>query len=101
TVFAYIYSLSLHDALPILYAIFFQGGVENVLLQKLLKICDLLGASRYNIPRREEMISNMTDLHNEIGEKKNFLREVEGSIKKFRSEEHTSELQSRENLVCR
>jgi hypothetical protein len=69
-----------------IFTIFFQGGVENILLQKLLRICDVLGASRYNIPRREDMISNMTDLHNEISEKKNFLRELEGMIRKFLKE---------------
>jgi hypothetical protein len=69
-----------------IFTIFFQGGMENVLLQKLLRICDVLGASRYNIPRREDMISNMTELHNEISEKKNFLKEVEGMLKKFLKE---------------
>src|SRR5690606_40884454 len=29
------------------------------------------------------------------------LREMRGGLSGFRSEEHTSELQSRENLVCR
>jgi hypothetical protein len=69
-----------------IFTIFFQGGAENVLLQKLLKLCDVLGASRYNIPRREDMVSNMTDLHNEITEKKNFLKEVEGMVTKFLKE---------------
>ena len=30
-----------------IFTIFFQGGVEGILLNKLIKICDLFNASRY------------------------------------------------------
>lgn len=72
--------------LPVLkkiFTIFFQGGVENILLDKLLKVCDIFGASRFNIPRREEIQSQINQLQNEIYEKKTFLKQAETSIKDF------------------
>jgi V-type H+-transporting ATPase subunit a len=66
-----------------IFSIFFQGGVENVLLGKLLKVCDLFGASRFNIPRREEMANQINQLQQEIYEKKTFLKQAETSIKDF------------------
>jgi V-type H+-transporting ATPase subunit a len=66
-----------------IFTIFFQGGVENVLLSKLLRVCDVFGASRFNIPRRDEMQFQINQLQTEITEKKNFLRQAETSIKDF------------------
>ena len=66
-----------------IFTIFFQGGAENILLNKLIKICDLFGASRYNIPRREEVLSDISKLQNEINEKKSFLKQAENSIRDF------------------
>jgi V-type H+-transporting ATPase subunit a len=66
-----------------IFTIFFQGGNESVLLHKLLKICDLFNVSRYNIPRREDIKTQIVALQNEITEKKNFLREAEMSIKNY------------------
>jgi V-type H+-transporting ATPase subunit a len=66
-----------------IFTIFFQGGVENVLLGKLLKVCDIFGASRFNVPRREEMHSQINGLQSDIAEKKQFLKQAETSIKDF------------------
>ncbi len=66
-----------------IFTIFFQGGVENVLLSKLLKVCDIFGASRFSIPRRDEMQVQINQLQSEITEKKNFLRQADTSIKDF------------------
>jgi V-type H+-transporting ATPase subunit a len=66
-----------------IFTIFFQGGVENVLLAKLIKVCDLFNASRFNIPRREEIQSQITQLQNEIFEKNSFLKQASTSIKNF------------------
>jgi V-type H+-transporting ATPase subunit a len=66
-----------------IFTIFFQGGVENVLLSKLLKVCDLFNASRFNIPRREEIQIQITQLQNEIFEKNSFLKQATTSIKNF------------------
>ena len=73
-----------------MFTIFFQSGIEGVLLNKLIKISDLFNASRYNtflnrynIPSREEMISELTRLKNEIAEKEKFLSQSNNSVKEF------------------
>src|SRR5690606_41604495 len=67
-----IYSLSLHDALPI-YAYRYAGAIESCLLLDEIDV---------------EIIADGVHLPIYL-------------IEQQRSEEHTSELQSRENLVCR
>jgi len=66
-----------------IFTIFFQGGNENILLNKLIKICDLFGASRYNVPKRDEVMNEINKLQNEINEKKSFLKQAENSIRDF------------------
>src|SRR3712207_8414250 len=68
-----IYTLSLHDALPIL------NNIEKYLYNKV----SIFYCKRYKKNKDEPLFQ---DLSNEIFE---------------RSEEHTSELQSRQYLVCR
>src|SRR5690606_41826151 len=46
-------------------------------------------------------LMNQPNLNIQLQEKKMALVVDEVQMKRFRSEEHTSELQSRENLVCR
>src|SRR5690606_40531682 len=96
-----LYTLSLHDALPIL----FSSKVDNKI--------------HYCANNREVLIDKIST---DIPELDNFLTDKEGTpfsiavyvegdflddnvneertTINFRSEEHTSELQSRENLVC-
>src|SRR5690606_41270265 len=72
-----IYTLSLHDALPILREIVYNEGLD----------------------RCENSIQSIRDFV-----QNNYFEEITGVetyITTCRSEEHTSELQSRENLVCR
>src|SRR5690606_39992041 len=98
TVTSFIYTLSLHDALPIF----------NNLLNTSLVIADI-----YSSPTIKGLIP-LFDLDNDKEKEQLFeetheeLRFFQETYKKnnvipenFRSEEHTSELQSRENLVCR
>src|SRR5690606_42165405 len=78
-----IYTLSLHDALPI----FAHAGIID-----LLELPDLL----HRLGERRREAAHVGDHHLHAGG-------VSGSndFVGLRSEEHTSELQSRENLVCR
>src|SRR3712207_7155876 len=69
-----IYTLSLHDA-----------------SSDLLRVCPPLG-----ILRGETLVVVVVTVENHVG-----TRSVEGFPKRLRSEEHTSELQSRQYLVCR
>lgn len=76
-----------------IFTIFFQGGAENVLLYKLLKICDLLGVSRYNVPKRDDMNTSIMNLQSEITEKKSFLEVTSLSIKNFLKDKLGNDLQ--------
>src|SRR5205085_11577512 len=73
-----IYTLSLHDALPIFY---------RILTERVLR----------SLPRAESSDGKTESLTRGVVRDKVFGRFVE----LFRSEEHTSELQSQSNLVCR
>src|SRR5690606_39520299 len=81
-----IYTLSLHDALPIfttyiLYSIFVAGSMGSF-PELYANIQKAIGAS-------ERVIEILDEQQEDAG------------LLQIRSEEHTSELQSRENLVCR
>src|SRR3712207_8516744 len=71
-------TLSLHDALPI-----FAGGLRPTLF--LAQLSNLLAG-------------NISIVHGVAGSSRTFMGEESAAA---RSEEHTSELQSRQYLVCR
>src|SRR5690606_40078599 len=71
-----IYTLSLHDALPIYRLEWKEGGLDGRRPPSLHRRGPSLQSARKGVRRPEETVL-------------------------VRSEEHTSELQSRENLVCR
>src|SRR5690606_39859431 len=81
----YVYTLSLHDALPI-YAVIFSY------LQNLKKGIDY--------DRRKDWYNQVKTMEFTDIEKVH-QTELANRPYTYRSEEHTSELQSRENLVCR
>ena len=66
-----------------IFNIFLQGGTQNVLAQKIIQICDIFGASRFTIPKREDLASEINNVQQEIYDKKNYLKTVETSIKDF------------------
>ena len=66
-----------------IFNIFVQGGGENILAKKIITICDLFGASRFTIPKREDLASAISSVQQEIYDKKNYLKTVETSIKDF------------------
>src|SRR5207302_9202561 len=74
------YTLSLHDALPIW--IFFLFRFNRLPL--------LIGQHIAHLIERSRALEQCAAIHGD-----------ELAVDEFRSEEHTSELQSRENLVCR
>src|SRR5690606_39439292 len=96
-----IYTLSLHDALPILGRPFIAAKLENGDTRK-----QLLARSRYILFKKKDNWTSSQIWRAEILfrlypqlEKAYELSQRLGEPCK-RSEEHTSELQSRENLVC-
>src|SRR5690606_40513928 len=92
-----IYTLSLHDALPIWRAVYalvlrtdaIPHDLPDDLAQQ-LKVWDL---PEFEDPYEDARYGHLTDAAD--------AAVLSGEPAVVRSEEHTSELQSRENLVCR
>src|SRR5690606_41637499 len=84
------YPLSLHDALPILLLHVVDAGAEerDEYMRTVREVLEEIGA--HEVPQL--VVFNKIDLTGDLP------RMDRGEN---RSEEHTSELQSRENLVCR
>src|SRR5690606_41578194 len=89
-----IYTLSLHDALPI----FESAGAD---IEQVLHAAVILNHDRQAAPiaaagGRGQALDDLLLQHEmHVADQVGMIEQVE------RSEEHTSELQSRENLVCR
>ena len=66
-----------------MFTIFVQGGAQNFLAKKIIQICDIFGASRFTIPKREDLQNEINSVQQEIYEKKEYLKTVETSIKDF------------------
>src|SRR5690606_41068355 len=84
-----LYSLSLHDALPIL-VVDEYGSFEGI-----VTLTDILEAIT------GEVSDNGEDEDYDAVQRPDGSWLLDGRLSIDRSEEHTSELQSRENLVCR
>src|SRR5690606_41846578 len=85
-----IYTLSLHDALPI------YDDYDNPLFKSEINDCIKIFEVYFNKVKIKHILPEGSILHFELVDgKKSETYRFE------RSEEHTSELQSRENLVCR
>src|SRR5204863_9642438 len=81
-----IYTLSLHDALPILPILLVAAGALGLAVKPLMN-----AISRSHERRADNYALEMT---------KNPSAFI-SAMRRLRSEEHTSELQSRRDLVCR
>src|SRR5690606_41736513 len=88
---AEIYTLSLHDALPILHA-----DVQHVRLGRRDRHDAVPGHRAVDL-EHDAVIAGEQAVAEDTEAPREFVR---GPLD-LRSEEHTSELQSRENLVCR
>src|SRR5690606_40315865 len=87
------YTLSLHDALPILHQPYRQDLIPG--FRELMERKEALHVIGFVISGAGPTVLGLID-QDDDQEK---LIQVMGEL--LRSEEHTSELQSRENLVCR
>src|SRR5690606_41324218 len=94
------YTLSLHDALPILIALYHTDMKKRYLVFTDLD-GTLLNHQNYSFAPAKEALALLKyrSIPLIIATSKTFSEVV--VLQKERSEEHTSELQSRENLVCR
>ena len=64
-----------------IFSIVFTGGEENILLKKILKVCEIFQASRFNIPRTALIEEEMASLVKDINEKRNMLISIENNLK--------------------
>lgn len=64
-----------------IFNIIFQGSGENILLNKILKVCEIFQASRYAIPKSSELPSELQNIEKEIYEKKELLVKTEISLR--------------------
>src|SRR5690606_39382490 len=97
----YVSPLSLHDALPIFIRVQLRTDGEQWLHE------DFYFPGGYGVQTQKVEGITVEVITREDGEPAlaiftpHFLQSVRLELKSYRSEEHMSELQSRENLVCR
>ena len=65
-----------------IFTIFVQGS-NNYLADKIIYICDIFGASRFTIPKREDLQNEINKIQQGIYEQKGYLKEAENYIKAF------------------
>ena len=66
-----------------IFTIIFTGSEENVLLQKLLKVCEVFQASRYPVPKNSEVRNAIKQIEQELLDKKNILVTLEKNLQDF------------------
>ena len=66
-----------------IYTIFFPSSQDNILLSKLIKICDMYNASRISIPNPKELKNEILNIQKDISIKDNILKESKTSIDGF------------------
>ena len=72
-----------------IFTIIFTGSEENVLLQKLLKVCEVFQASRYPVPKNSEIRKAIQQIEAEVKDKQNLLLSIEKNLKDFCSLSNT------------
>jgi len=66
-----------------IFTIIFTGSEENVLMQKLLKVCEVFQASRYPVPKNSEVRNAIQQIEQEVLDKKNLLESLEKNLRDF------------------
>ena len=70
-----------NDSQKKIFNIIFQGGEENILLGKILRVCEIFQASRYNVPKNSEIQAEIEKMEREISDKKDLLIRTEMNLK--------------------
>ena len=66
-----------------IFTIFVQGGAQQFLAGKIKNICDIFGASQFQIPKREELQNEINKLQQDIYQQKELLKNSEKVIIQF------------------
>ena len=69
-----------------IFSIIFTGSEENILLSKLLKVCEIFQGSRYTIPKPTEVGEKLLEIQKEIKDKKSLIISIENNLKYFINE---------------
>ena len=64
-----------------IFSIVFPGGEQNILLKKILKVCEIFQANRFNVPRNSKINDEVNLLVKDISEKRNMLLSLEKNLK--------------------
>ena len=63
-----------------IFSVVFAGGAENILLKKILKVCEIYQASRYAVPKSSKIKSEVAALSEDIRDKKSMLQSIEKTL---------------------
>ena len=63
-----------------IFSVVFAGGAENILLKKILKVCEIFQASRYAVPKSSKIKAEVAALFEDIRDKKNMLKSLEKTL---------------------
>jgi len=74
-----------------IFTVIFTGSEENILLQKLLKVCEVFQASRYPVPKNSEVRNEINKIEQEIKDKKDLIVRLEKNLQDFIIEKNTYE----------
>ena len=66
-----------------IFTIIFTGSEENILLTKILKVCEVFQASRYPVPKNSEVRNEINKIEQDILEKKNLMVSLEKNLQDF------------------
>ena len=66
-----------------IFTVVFTGSEENILLTKLLKVCEVFQASRYPIPKNSEVRIEINKIEQDIQEKKSLILSIEKNLQDF------------------
>ena len=63
-----------------IFTVIFTGGEENILLQKILKACEIFQASRYPVPKNSEINEEIENITLDIRDKKDLIISIEKNL---------------------
>ena len=63
-----------------IFSVVFTSGEENILLKKILKVCEIFQASRFRLPKNQVINEEIISLNRDIADKRNMIITIEKNI---------------------